>query len=73
MKRIMAWVGILTIAAAFFALVFAAAVGASPNVIMALIFCMMIIPVMIYAFLMVLRIREQKHGETTENNREQQS
>ena len=73
MKRIMAWIGILAIAAAFFALIFAAAIGASPNVIMALVFCMMVIPVVIYAFLMVLRIREQKNREEIENNRDQQS
>lgn len=52
MRRFFAWTAILMIFAAFFALIFFTATGASANVILATIFCMILFPVLIYAFLM---------------------
>ena len=55
MKRILAWIGIIAIALGFLALVYFTATGTSANVIMATMFCMIVFPVLIYAFLMVTK------------------
>lgn len=55
MKRILAWLGILTIAAAFLALVYCSATGAPSNVIMAIVTAMILIPVLIYGFIMAAK------------------
>ncbi len=60
MKRTLAWIGILIIAAAFAALIFFTATGASANVIMATMFCMIIVPVIIYGFLAFANIQNRK-------------
>ena len=60
MKQILAWIGIIAIAIGFAALVYFTATGASANVIMATLFCMLVVPVIIYAFLMVSKIFGQK-------------
>lgn len=64
MKRILAWTGILAIIAALIALVCFTAAGASANVIMAVIFCMIVIPVMIYAFILILKLKNRDHDHT---------
>ena len=55
MKRTLAWIAILFIAAAFILLIYFTATGAPANIIMATIFAMIIVPVIIYAFLMSLK------------------
>lgn len=52
-KRILAWAGILLIAAVFIALVAATFTGAGENVIMALLFCVIVIPTVLYAYQMI--------------------
>lgn len=65
MKRTLAWAGILAIVIAFIALVYFTATGASANVIMAMIFCMIVIPVIIYAFLLVLKLKDRRNDDTS--------
>lgn len=65
-KRILAWAGILVIAAAFIALIIATFTGASENVIMALLFCVIVIPTILYAYQMIIKVTKRKDGE--ENN-----
>lgn len=62
-KRILAWAGILVIAAAFIALIIATFTGASENVIMALLFCVIVIPTVLYAYQMIIRVMRHKNGE----------
>ena len=50
MKRFFAWVGILIIAAVFLSLIVLTFTGGSENVIMALLFCVIVIPVMLYGY-----------------------
>lgn len=65
-KRILAWAGILVIAAAFIALIISTFTGASENVIMALLFCVIVIPTVLYAYQMILKVTKRKGSE--ENN-----
>lgn len=51
MKRMFAWCAIFMILAAFIALIYFTATGASANLIMASVFCMIVFPVMAYAFI----------------------
>ena len=53
MKRILAWAGILAAAAAFLAVT-----GAPANILMALVFVVMIVPVLIYGFLMFVKLKK---------------
>lgn len=62
-KRILAWAGILVIAAAFIALIIATFTGASENVIMALLFCVIVIPTILYAYQMIIKVTKRKDGE----------
>ena len=62
-KRILAWVGILLIAAVFIALVAATITGAGENVIMALLFCVIVIPTVLYAYQMILKVTKKKNDE----------
>ena len=48
------------------------ATGASSNVIMAMMFIMLVVPVFIYAFLLVLRLKD-RNKEEAEQNRDKQS
>lgn len=68
MKRTLAWIGILAIVIAFIGLVYFTATGASANVIMAMIFCMIVIPVMIYAFLLILKIKDRKDDDSSKDS-----
>ena len=49
MKRFFAWAGILIIAAVFLALIVLTFTGGPENVILALLFCVIVIPVTLYA------------------------
>lgn len=53
MKRIFAWIGILCILLGFAALIYFTVTGASANVIIATLFCMLLIPILIYSFIAV--------------------
>ena len=55
MKRFFAWVGILIIAAVFLSLIVLTFTGGSENVIMALLFCVIVIPVMLYGYALILK------------------
>ncbi|MCI8511731.1 MAG: DUF2207 domain-containing protein [Lachnospiraceae bacterium] len=69
MKRILAWAGIFIIAAAFITLLILTFTGAPANQIVALLFGLLIIPVFLYAFLLIVRVGRSKHGrETTDTN-----
>lgn len=58
MKRILAWAGILAAVAAFLALIVLAVTGAPANILMALVFVVMIVPVLIYGFLMFVKLKK---------------
>lgn len=66
MKRILAWAGIFTIAAVFLLLIFLTVTGAALNVIMAVLFCLFVIPVMIYAFQLALKFMSRNKEENDE-------
>lgn len=66
MKRILAWAGILIIAAAFLTLIFFTVTGKSPNAIMAVLFCLIILPVLIYGLLMFAKMKKDSRDEDME-------
>ena len=55
MKRFFAWAGILIIAAVFLALIVLTFTGGPENVILALLFCVIVIPVMLYGYALILK------------------
>ncbi|MBQ6833748.1 MAG: hypothetical protein IJO55_04950 [Lachnospiraceae bacterium] len=67
MKRILAWIGILAIAAAFLALVYCTATGASANVILAIIVAMILVPIIIYGFIMAAKAFSKKEDSSADN------
>ena len=66
MRRILAWAGILAAAAAFLALIVLAVTGAPVNVLMALIFVLMIVPVLIYGFLLFVKLKKDGRDKDME-------
>ncbi len=54
-KRILAWTGILAVVLVFAALTFLTLTGGSERMIMALLFCLIVIPVLIYGFLLAAK------------------
>ena len=58
MKRFFAWAGILIIAAVFLVLTFT---GGPENVILALLFCVIVIPVMLYGYALILKYVRNKN------------
>ncbi len=66
MKRSLAWAGILAAAAAFLALIVLAVTGAPVNVLMALIFVLMIVPVLIYGFLLFVKLKKDGRDKDME-------
>lgn len=67
MKRFFAWAGLLLIAALFVLLIVAVATGAGSNVIMALIFCIIVIPALLYAYQLVYKVlKRNKEKDDTE-------
>ena len=63
MKRIFAWAGLLIFAAVFLALLFLTFTGGPANVIMALLFSVLVIPVVLYGYLLFLKQRRKKQEE----------
>lgn len=61
MKRILAWAGILAIGAAFIALIVFTATGASANAILALLLCLLILPVLFYGLSLFARLRNDRN------------
>ena len=59
MKRILAWAGIL-------ALIVLAVTGAPANILMALVFVVMIVPVLIYGFLMFVKLKKDDRDKDME-------
>ena len=55
MKRFLAWVGIVLIAIAFLALVYCTATGAPANVILSILLLMILVPIIIYGFLVAAK------------------
>ena len=66
MKRILAWAGILAAVAAFLALIVLAATGAPANILMALVFVVMIVPVLIYGFLIFVKLKKDDRDKDME-------
>ena len=60
MKRIFAWAGVLIIAALVLALIVLTFTGGSANVIMALLFCLIVIPVMLYGYILITKFLRDK-------------
>lgn len=61
MKRILALAGILIIAAAFIALIVLTITGASANAILALLLCLLILPVLFYGLSLFARLRKDRN------------
>ena len=66
MKRILAWAGILAAVAAFLALIVQAVTGAPANILMALVFVVMIVPVLIYGFLIFVKLKKDDRDKDME-------
>ena len=66
MKRILAWAGILAAAVAVLALIVLAVTGAPANILMALVFVVMIVPVLIYGFLMFVKLKKDDRDKDME-------
>ena len=66
MKRILAWAGILAAAVALLALIVLAVTGAPANILMALVFVVMIVPVLIYGFLMFVKLKKDDRDKDME-------
>ncbi len=61
MKRTLAWIGIIAIAAVFAALVYCTATGASAGTIMAIMFCLIMIPVVIHGMILFTKMGKDKN------------
>ena len=61
MKRFFAWAGSLIIAAVFLALIVLTFTGGPENVILALLFCVIVIPVMLYGYALILKYVRNKN------------
>ena len=66
MKRILAWAGILAAVAAFLALIDQADTVAPANILMALVFVVMIVPVLIYGFLIFVKLKKDDRDKDME-------
>ena len=66
MKRILAWAGILAAVAAFLALIVLAVTGAPATILMALVFVVMIVPVLIYGFLIFVKLKKDDRDKDME-------
>ncbi len=67
-KRILAWAALICIAAAFISLIYLTATGAPANQIMAVLFVLLVVPVMVYAFLMIVNLT--KHDDKNDGGEE---
>lgn len=61
MKRFFAWIGILVIAAVFLTLIILTFTGGSTNAIMALLFSLIVIPVMLYGYILITKYFRDKN------------
>ena len=68
MKRFFACVGILIIAAVFLSLIVLTFTGGSENVIMALLFCVIVIPVMLYGYALILKYLRGRNKKDDQQN-----
>ena len=68
MKRIFAWAGILIIAAIFLALIVLSFTGGPENVILALLFCVIVIPVMLYGYALILKYVRNRNKKDDQQN-----
>ena len=68
MKRFFAWVGILIIAAVFLSLIVLTFTGGSENVIMELLFCVIVIPVMLYGYALILKYVRNRNKKDDQQN-----
>ena len=59
--------GILIIAAVFLSLIVLTFTGGSENVIMALLFCVIVIPVMLYGYALILNLRGRNKKDDQQN------
>lgn len=66
MKRILAWAGIFVIVLGFAALIYFVVTGASANMILATLFCMLVVPVIIYGLITVTNLLKQSSGNDSE-------
>lgn len=66
MKRILAWAGILAIAAVFLALLYFTATGAPANVLLGLLFILLVVPTILYGYLLFLKARRKMDKENEE-------
>lgn len=66
MKRKLAWFGILAIVAVFIALIYFTFTGAPANVIMAMLFCLILIPIIIYACLFIMKLNDKNNSDSSE-------
>ena len=66
MKRILAWAGILAAVVTFLALIVLAVTGAPANILMALVFVVMIVPVLIYGFLIFVKLKKDDRDKDME-------
>ena len=60
MKRTLAWIGIIAIIFVFAALVYCTVTGASAGTLMAFMFCLIIIPVIIYGMMLFTKKDDEK-------------
>ena len=68
MKRFFAWAGILIIAAVFLALIVLTFTGGPENVILALLFCVIVIPVMLYGYALILKYVRNRNKKDNQQN-----
>lgn len=61
MRRILAWAGIILIAAAFLALIILTIAGAPSNLILALLIYLIILPVLFYGLLLFAKLKKDSH------------
>ena len=62
-KRILAWAGLLLFAALLISLVVLTFTGGSENTILAILFCLVVLPVMLYGYQMTLRFLKKRNQD----------
>ena len=68
MKRIFAWIGILAIIMCFLALVYFTVTGAPANVIVATLFCMLLVPILFHGFQICMNLVNNQNNSKKEND-----
>ena len=62
-KRILAWAGLLLFAALLISLVVLTFTGGAENTILAILFCLVVLPVMLYGYQMILRFLKKRNQD----------